>query len=765
MLLAVLSGFLFAMLIPVLGRYLKGDLSRYIALLPAGLFLYFLSLLPGVSGGSPVLQTYTWVPSLGINLSFLADGLGLLFALIITGVGTLVFLYASEYMKGDPYLDRFYGYLSMFMGAMLGLVLSDNMLTLFIFWELTSISSFFLIGYKNESADSRKSALTALAITGLGGLLLLAGVLLLGQAMGTYSIQEILRSNLSATGLPLYPLILVFFFGAAFTKSAQFPLHFWLPGAMKAPTPVSTYLHSATMVKAGVYLLLRFTPVLGDHPYWNYTLMAVGGITMLYAAGHSIFRTDLKGILAYTTISALGILVFLIGVGTQAALLAASVFILTHALYKATFFLITGIIDHKTGTRDVTRLAGLSQIMLPVAVAGGLAALSNAGIPPAFGFVSKDLVYEATLATGTLALVLTGAAILTNILLSFAGFVAGVKPFLGKLPEEYRDATRPSPLLWGPPVLLAALGLLFGLLPGLLDKSLFQPVLSAVHPGADLIHLKLWHGFNTVLLLSGITIGSGLLLFWLLKPSHKMERWLHYFDRISPLHLGGKLADGMMGLSRAWTNFFQAGYLRYYILIIVSFTTAIVAWNLLPGISLYSEFSKLKELVPYEVIVWGIMLVALGFTVFTGSRLAAVAALGVVGYAICLIFVFYSAPDLAMTQFTIDTLTVILFVLVLYRLPKYLDFSERRDRYRDGGVALIFGSLITMLALAVLNEPVNRATSNYYAENAYTLAKGKNIVNVILVDFRGMDTLVEISVLAIAAVGVYSLMKLRIKNE
>jgi multicomponent Na+:H+ antiporter subunit A len=244
-----------------------------------------------------------------------------------------------------------------------------------------------------------------------------------------------------------------------------------------------------------------------------------------------------------------------------------------------------------------------------------------------------------------------------------------------------------------------------------------------------------------------------------------MESWLQVFRRLSPEFLGAKLAAGMMWVSKRWTGFFQAGYLRYYILMIVGFMTLIIAWNLLPGIRLHAEFSDLKELVPYEVIVWGIMLVALGFTVFTGSRLAAVASLGVVGYAICLIFVFYSAPDLAMTQFTIDTLTVILFVLVLYRLPKYQNFSEPLDRFRDGGIALAFGSLITILALAVLNEPVKRETSKFYADNAYTLAKGKNIVNVILVDFRGMDTLVEISVLAIAAVGVYSLMRLRIKNE
>lgn len=764
MLLAVLSGFIFALLMPLLGKYIRGKAAVLTALLPMGLFVYFASLLPAASSGKPLLQVYNWVPSLGVNLSLYADGLALLFALIITGVGTLVFLYASEYMKGDPYLDRFYGYLSLFMGAMLGLVLSDNVISLFIFWELTSISSFFLIGYNNDSAASRKSALVALAVTGLGGMLLLAGVLVMGQLGGTYSIQEMLSSGLDFSQMGYYPIILVFIFGAAFTKSAQFPFHFWLPGAMKAPTPVSTYLHSATMVKAGVYLLLRFTPVLGDHFYWNTTLLVIGGITMLYAAAHALFRTDLKSILAYTTISALGILVFLIGVGTPTALLAASVFILTHALYKATFFLVTGIIDHKTGTRDVTRLAGLGSIMFPVAIAGVLAAISNAGMPPAVGFVSKDLIYEATLKMGGLATFLTAAAILTNVLLLAAGFVAGIKPFIGKLPSEFKDAAKPAPLLWVPPLLLASLGFLFGIFPQLVDEILFQPVLQSLSPGAETIHLKLWHGFNTVLLLSGITIGTGFLVYFLLRPSHRYESGLARLERLSPERMATLAVAAFDWFSRKWTAIFQAGYLRYYILIIIVFLTGIVAWNLLPGISLYSELSTLSDLVPYEVVVWGIMLFALGFTVFTSSRLAAVAALGVVGYAICLIFVFYSAPDLAMTQFTIDTLTVILFVLVLYRLPKYLDFSERRDRIRDGIFATVFGGLITMLALAVLNEPINRETSNFYAENAYTMAKGKNIVNVILVDFRGIDTMVEISVLAIAAVGVFSLMNLRIKN-
>jgi multicomponent Na+:H+ antiporter subunit A len=764
MLLAVLSGFLFALGMVPFGKYLKGRAAVWTTLLPLGLFAYFLSLLPKAAAGEAVVQTYRWAPAFGVNLSFHADGLGLLFALIITGVGALVFFYASEYLKGHKYLDRFYAYLGIFMGAMLGLVLSDNLISLFIFWELTSVSSFFLIGFKNEDEPSRRSALVALAITGIGGLLLLAGALIIGSITQTYSIQAMLDSGVSLSSHGSYIAILALVFGAAFTKSAQFPFHFWLPGAMKAPTPVSTYLHSATMVKAGVYLLMRFTPLLGDHVYWNTTLFTVGGITMLYAAVHAILRTDLKSILAYSTVSALGVMVFLIGLGTKEALLAVSVFILAHALYKATLFLVAGIIDHETGTRDVTRLSGLGKVMLPVAAAGFLAAFSNAGIPPTVGFVGKDLVYEATLHMGGLGGLLTTIAVLTNILLLVAGFYAGVKPFAGRLPPAFGKAHLPSPVLWLPPLILAALGIVYGVFPQLLDGSLVKPVAAAMGAGQVDSHLKLWHGFNTVLMLSGVTIAVGILLYLIFKPSTKIETGLAKLNFISPEGIATKLAKAFHRFSKRCTDTLQSGYLRYYILTILGFLILLVGYSLLSGVELYIDFRQISELVGYEIAILSIMLAAILFTVFTNSRLAAVAAMGVVGYSMCLIFVFYSAPDLAMTQFTIDTLTVILFVLVLYRLPKYLILSNRPSRLRDGAVAVAFGLLITTLALEVLNEPVNREIGDYYAANAYLLAKGKNVVNVILVDFRGMDTLVEISVLAVAAIGVFSLLKLRLKN-
>ncbi|MUP44785.1 putative monovalent cation/H+ antiporter subunit A [Gramella sp. BOM4] len=763
MLTAILTGFLFSIFLVFAGKLFKGKLSLLASFVPLSLFVYFSQFIIPVSNGEVILKSYEWIPSFGVDLGFKLDGLALLFTLLITGIGFLVFFYTSSYLKGHQYLDRFYGYLASFMAAMLGLVLSDNMITLFVFWELTSISSFFLIGFNNTNPASRASALTALGITGIGGLFLLAGALLLNNMTGTYAISEMLNMRESIIGNEYYFLAVLLIFGAAFTKSAQFPFHFWLPGAMKAPTPVSTYLHSATMVKAGVYLLMRFTPVLGGEDLWNISLIAVGGVTMLYSAVHTLFRTDLKGILAYSTISALGILVFLTGLGTQEAFLAAAVFIIVHALYKATLFLVTGIIDHQTHTRDVTKLAGLNKIMLPVGIAGILAAISSAGIPPTIGFLGKELTYEATLHSETLVIILIIAIVLTKILLLYAGFVAGIKPFTGKLPDEYANVRKPGFILWFPPVLLAFLGVIFGVAPFLIESSIIKPVVAAM--GADIsdIHLALWHGFNLVFIFSLITIATGIAIYFFIKPSAKLEARAARFDSISPETILRNFNKLFVDISYFWTGFFQNGYLRNYISIIILFLVVLVGYILIGNTNFVIDYHSFSKLTIYEIIITLILIGGIFYTVFTQSRLSAVVGMGVVGLAICLIFVIYSAPDLAMTQFSIDTLTVILFVLVLYKLPKYLKLSDYKTRIRDGILSAIFGTLITTLALEVLSEPVNKDISEFYAQNAYLEAHGKNVVNVILVDFRGADTLIEISVLSIAAVGVFGLMKLRLK--
>lgn len=767
MILAVLSGFITAFLLAFLGKFFKGRLAVLLGLLPLSIFNYFLYFFPYISKGNVLSFSYKWIPSLGINLDFRLDGLSMLFAMLITGIGSLIYFYAAVYLQGHKFLDRFYAYLSLFMGSMLGLVLSDNALLTFVFWELTSISSFFLIGFNNDNAESRKSALTALAITGLGGFFLLASFILMSNATATYSITEMRLGSEYIKNHASYGLILFFLFIGCFSKSAQFPFHFWLPGAMKAPTPVSAYLHSATMVKAGIYLLARFSPVLGNHAYWNNTLMIVGGFTMLYAAGHSIFRKDLKSILAYSTISALGILVFLLGIGTNYAMLAAVTFILVHALYKAALFLIAGIIDHETGTRDIDKLAGLRKWFPLVAVAGLLAALSNAGFPLTFGFIGKDLIYESTLHLGgQLSFFLTALAVLTNILLLYAGFTAGLRPFLGAIPENLAKGPHHqplSPLLWIPPLLLGFLSLLFGLFPSIPDNLLIQETTKAIYGYAVNMPLKIWHGFNLTLLLSVATLVLGTVLFLVFRPSPPSSATQYWMQSLSPHGLSEWIGQKTREGAYHYTKMMQNGYLRSYIMTITLFLIALIGYRFFSTVDLRVNTSNFTEIRFFEFVSFAITVVAIITTVFTNSRLTAIISMSIIGFSICLMFVYYGAPDLAMTQFTIDTLTVVLFVLVLYRLPQFLITSNRKMKLRDGIVAVSFGTLISLITLQALISPANKEISRFYADNAYILAKGKNVVNVILVDFRGADTMVEIMVLSIAALGVYSLLKLNAK--
>lgn len=766
MLIIVLLGLIAAVFLIPFGRFFRSKWSIALAIIPTTLFCYFVSHIPVVGGGTILLEHTNWVPSLGLNLDFRLDGLSLLFGLLISGIGALIFIYASAYLKGHPYISRFFAFLCLFMASMLGVVLSDHILLLFIFWELTSISSFFLIGFNYDNAASRKSAIVALSVTGLGGFFLMVAFILIGQIAGTYSIHELLASAGFIQNHKLYPLILGLLFIGAFTKSAQFPFHFWLPDAMKAPTPVSAYLHSATMVKAGIFLFLRFTPILGGTALWTYTLLVVGGFTMLYAAIHSLFRTDLKGILAYSTISALGILTFLIGLGTQEALVAACTFIVAHALYKATLFLTTGIIDHETGTRELTKLSGLRKVLFPVFIAGGLAALSSAGMPLFLGFIGKDLIYEATLnATEKIALFLTIAAVITNICLVAAGFMAGLKPFTGKLIPKFEKIHLPHATMWVPPLVLALLGLLFGFFPGLIGQYLVSPTLNVLAQETELVQLKIWHGFNTVLILSLLTLVLGAVIYFVNSPSHNKLAYVARFDALAPKTIFSKLWRGLTGLSTWYTDLMHNGFLRSYLLKIIIFAELLLAYELFMAGPLFIDYTILSPISIYEAMNVLVLIGALYLTVTTSSRLTAVVGTSVVGYAICLMFVFYSAPDLAMTQFTIDTLTVVLFVFVLFNLPPFLKFPVRNKKIiaRDAIVALSFGCILSLIAIKVLQVPTSITTSEFYAEFAYTLAKGKNVVNVILVDFRGFDTMFEIIVLSIAAIGVYSLIKLRLK--
>lgn len=766
MLFTVLTGLITSSLLVPFGKIIKTKWSILLPFIPVILFLSYLWHVPVVANGTTITQHLSWVPSLGVNFDFRLDGLSLLFALLITGIGTGIFFYGRSYLKGHIYFDRFFGYLLLFMSAMLGVVLANNILTLFVFWELTSISSFFLIGFNNDSKASRNSALTALSITGIGGFFLLAGLVLAGNIADTFIISEMFAQHDKITNHSLYPLVIGLIFIGAFTKSAQFPFHFWLPGAMKAPTPVSAYLHSATMVKAGIYLLARLTPALGNTELWNTTLMVVGGFTMIFAAIHSLFRTDLKGILAYSTVSALGILTFLLGLGTTDALIAMSVFILVHALYKATLFMVTGIIDHQTHTRDVTKLQGLRKVMMPVFIAALLAALSSAGLPLTYGFIGKDLIYEATLnLKENWAIWLTALAVLTNIGLVTAGFRAGITPFTGKLPEGYQDVKMPYRAMWIPPMILAVLGIVFGLFPGVVGDYFNYQTANAIAGTDTDMHLKLWHGFNTVLTLSVATLAAGAALYFAHNPTEEKLLSLARFDVVSSQHIFRQIGRSIEKGAGWYTNTIHNGYLRSYHLKIILFAELLLGYKLWLSGPIQIDYANLTPLSWYEVGIVAILIGALYIIVTTKSRLTSVVSTSVIGYCICLLFVFYSAPDLAMTQFTIDTLTTVLFVLVLYKLPPFINFVRQGILIRDAIVALGFGIIISLIALRVLYEPNTTAISDFYGENAYLLAKGKNVVNVILVDFRGMDTMFETVVLSIAALGVYSLIKLRLKSS
>lgn len=761
--------FFVACLLILWGKHIPAKLYKIFALLPFSLFLYFLSYMPKIQRGEKALYfSYDWMPSLGINLNFTLDGLSLLFNLLITGIGTLVFLYASYYMKKEVLAPRFFGFLTAFMGAMLGVVSSDNLIMLFVFWELTSISSFFLIGYNTTDEKSRKNALWALSVTGFGGFFLLASFVLMGVISDSYSIRELFFQSHELVNHSLYFVLIAFLFLGTFTKSAQFPFHFWLPGAMQAPTPVSAYLHSATMVKAGIYLLARFTPILSDQFVWNIVLISIGGITMFMGAFYSIFKTDMKSILAYTTISALGILVFLLGIGTEKALFAAMVFILVHALYKATLFMSTGIVDHAVHSRNILQISGLKNNMPIVAIATLVAVLSSAGIPLTFGFVGKELMYEAVyrmdnywsfLSIGLLVLLIA-----TSVLLSTAGFLAGIKPFFGKMPENFEKIEHPNRKLWIPVVVLAVFSLVFGLFPQFADYLLLHAAGNSVAGRAISQELHIWHGWNIIVLLSGLTILGSISFYFILKPSEQKEAFSNSLQKISPQSIILGLAKGFKQLALKYTQFFHNGYLRVYIMNIILFFIGIVGYKLFTDVPFRLDFNDLSDFRFYEILLFVLILAAVIVITIARSRLTSIVAMGILGYAICILFVIYGAPDLAMTQFAIDTLTVVLFVLVLSKLPSYLKLSDTRNKGRDAVVSGVFGILIAIITMQALLYPSSKEVTKYYADNAYLLAKGKNVVNVILVDYRGVDTFIETIVLAIAAIGVYSILKFKIND-
>jgi multicomponent Na+:H+ antiporter subunit A len=642
------------------------------------------------------------------------------------------------------------------MASMLGLVLADNTITLFVFWELTSLSSYFLIGFDHEREAARSAALQALLVTGVGGLALLAGFILLGSAGGSFELSELLIRGDAVRNHGLYLPILVLVIAGAFTKSAQVPFHFWLPSAMEAPAPVSAYLHSATMVKAGVYLLARLAPVLGGTPAWQNTLVLFGGVTMLAAAAMALVQRDLKRILAYSTVSSLGVLVLLIGINSPAAAQAAAAYLLGHALYKGALFLVAGAVDHGTGTRDVRNLGGLVRAMPLTALAGGLAALSMAGMPPTFGFIGKELLYESQLHAHRWPSLIVSAAVIANALLVAVAAVSGVRPFLGKeTGTPHRPHEGPPALLLGP-LTLAALGLVFGLAPGSV-ATLLSAAAGSVEKAAA-ADLALWHGLNRIVLLSAATLLIGAMVYALREAAFAWAGPWKKAAAYGPARWYDASVDGMLRAAQGQTGLLQSGYLRYYLMTVLGAAFVLVAYTLAAKTG-FAAPSPPAGVRLYEWIVAAIILSAAVLAVTARSRLTAIAALGTVGYGVALVYLLFSAPDLAMTQFGIETLSVVLFVLILYRLPRFAVFSRPATRLRDVLESLANGGLITALVLTATSKEFQSRVAGFFLENSLQAAQGRNTVNVILVDFRGLDTLGEITVIAVSALGVLALLK------
>ncbi len=743
--------------------------SRAVVLLPAALFVWFLSFLPEVSSGAVLTWGIAWIPQLGIELSFMLDGLSLLFALLITGIGSFILLYAGDYLRGYPQVGRFTLFLVAFMLAMLGLVLSDNLVALFVFWELTTITSFLLIGYSHEDAEARRSALQGLFVTAAGGLAMLAGFILLGQAAGTYSLSEILRQPDAIRGHADYLPILILILCGAFTKSAQFPFHFWLPNAMAAPTPVSAYLHSATMVKAGVFLLARLTPVLGDTEVWMATLTLFGAVTTVYASAVALTRKDLKQVLAYTTVMALGACVMFLGAPTRAesgdpsiGLIAAVTFIFVHALYKAALFMVAGNIDHEAGTRDLDRLGGLRRAMPWSFAAAALAGLSMAGLPPFVGFIGKELLYKGALAWPAEPYIAVAAIVAAKVMMVTAALLVAFGPFFGRqtaLPKQPHEAPA---TMWIGPVVLGLVALFGGLLPDLTAEALLLPAAAAVMGYEPAYEVKLWHGVNIPLLLSALTVLTGILIY------AKRATLLAALGRVlAALPLTGDRAydrgmDAIAALATWQTRWLQGGLQRRYLLVVFATLGLALAATLLLKDALVLPLAWPQV----GFVEWSVAALIAGATLATllaDSRLLAICALGVVGAGVALVFLLFGAPDVAMTQLLVETLVVVIVAIVLLKLPDFK--SERRPtgrgRLRDGLVAGLVGVSTTLVLLAVTASPPQQALTEFFEENAMPGGFGRNVVNVILVDFRALDTLGEIAVVAVAGMAAYALIMLR----
>lgn len=759
LLLLLFSGAIISFFAARIFRKIAGIL---LSVLPALAFVYLLYSYSEVGRNLAVTSNYAWASELNIHLSFYMDGLSLLFSLLITGIGALILIYSNGYMKSHHHHGRFYAFMFLFMGSMLGVVLAGNVITLYVFWALTSLSSFLLIGFYNEKKESRTAALQALLITELGGLSLLAGLIMMGSIAGTYEISTLLSSRDVLVNHHLYGAMVVLILLGAFTKSAQVPFHFWLPAAMQAPTPVSAYLHSATMVKAGIYLLLRLTPVTGNTEMWRTILVITGTVTMFFGVYTAVGQKDLKKILAYATISSLGLMVLLTGIGTNLSLKAALLYLFAHALFKGALFMVAGTVDKATGTRNIGSLSGLwnkLKVTTPVAF---LALLSMAGLPPMLGYVGKELFYDATLHTSRISVFVLVISVLSNSLMFLVSAIIAYEVFFGKSREKDIQVHPTGFLFMAGPAILAILSVGIALFPGRVEP-LLEYALRSAGMIAD-VQIEMWHGVNPVFLLSVATIALGITLFIFRKAVLQILAKIDSSPiNFSLSHLFNKVLNAFLRMAKKSTRIVQHGFLRIYLLTVLG-SASLLIWLLFAQNVKITFFGNLT---PVSFYVLGIALLTISAavaTVFTQKKLTAIVTMGVVGYGISLFYMFYGAVDLAITQVLVETLTLVLFVLVVYKLPQFELFSPLRSRVRDAVVAITMGFAVAALTLIAGIPDVENPVSEYLVNNSFEKAHGKNVVNLILVDFRAFDTMGEVTVLVIAAVGIISLLKTKNKN-
>lgn len=765
MLLAIFLPILFALVLPLITKFKdKIHPGIFVFFVPFSIFLYFLTFF----GKDFTNHTYTfnWIPSLGINFDLFLDGLSLLFVLLITGIGSLVVLYSIYYLDLSERLSHFYIYLLLFMAAMLGVVLSDNVFVLYTFWELTSISSFLLIGYWHFKEPSRYGALKSLLITVFGGLSMLGGLIFLTVITGTTSIQQMIKSSDLILSHDYALLILIFIFIGAFTKSAQFPFHIWLPDAMEAPTPVSAYLHSATMVKAGIYLIARTSPIFADHGLFFIIVTLVGLITLVWGSYMAVRQTDLKAILAFSTISQLGMIMAMLGFGTKLAIFAAIFHIINHATFKGGLFMVAGIVDVQTGTRDIRKLGGLMSFMPIAATLTLLASFSMAGVPLPFlnGFYSKEMFFEAAFSldtTSLLASLLPFLAVFGSIFtfvysmyFFFGVFSKGKKNQLERQPKEAKLGMLLSPII-------LTIGLiLIGLFPNWINDRLITFAATSVSGTSNYETIKFWHGMSTPFVMSLVVVGVGSLLYIF------KSKWERIYQTLPGSFSFNKVYDWMLGKLYHYpyqiNRLHMTGSVRNYMAIILATLSIItLGFMFMTGGFTFST-ADLAEVTVLEIVIILMIITAAIGTLFMNHKVSAILVLGIVGYGVAMLFVLYRAPDLALTQLVIETVTVVLFLLAFYHLPRLEKRSEPlRTKAVNLFIALSFGGLMTLIGISAHSTDWFDKISDYFIETSLSIAGGRNVVNVILVDMRGIDTLFEITVLGIAGLAVYSLIKLR----